>query len=107
MRDAAGPDEGVPLDVDRSPAAAHRRRPMTGTRVTALDPAGYGRSPWKNGGGVTTDIAYEYHPGAAHDAWGGILWRFGRTAIPTDTCFSDVFCFHPEGLVVFPPCLVL
>ena len=39
--------------------------------ITLLDPAGYRRTPWKNGGGVTVDIAEH------KDAW-----RFGRTPIP-------------------------
>jgi uncharacterized protein len=46
--------------------------------ITPLDPAGYRRTPWKNGGGVTVDIAEH------EDAW-----RFGRTPITTAGPFSD------------------
>ncbi len=63
---------------------------MTGARVTPLDPAGYGRTPWKNGGGVTLDIADAYRPGAAHGGWDGVIWRFGRTGITAPGPFSDL-----------------
>ncbi len=46
--------------------------------ITALDPGGYRRTPWKNGGGVTIDIAER------DDAW-----RFSRTPITTPGPFSD------------------
>ena len=46
--------------------------------VTPLDPARYRRVPWKNGGGVSVDIA-----------WEGETWRFGRTPIPVAGPFSD------------------
>lgn len=49
--------------------------------TTLLTPADYRRMPWKNGGGVATDIATD--PG------GGEVWRFGRTAIPVPGPFSD------------------
>jgi len=48
------------------------------SRVTILSPAGYRRMPWKNGGGVTVDIAFE-----------GEVWRFSRTPITTAGPFSD------------------
>ena len=46
--------------------------------VTLLDPARYRRVPWKNGGGVSVDIA-----------WEGETWRFGRTPITAPGPFSD------------------
>ena len=46
--------------------------------VTPLDPARYRRVPWKNGGGVSVDIA-----------WEGETWRFGRTPITAPGPFSD------------------
>jgi environmental stress-induced protein Ves len=46
--------------------------------ITRLDPSQYKRTPWKNGGGVTVDIAVE-----------GDDWRFGRTPITTPGPFSD------------------
>lgn len=48
-----------------------------GTAVP-LDPARYRRLPWKNGAGVSIDIA-----------WDGDTWRFGRTPIPVPGPFSD------------------
>jgi len=41
--------------------------------ITLLDPAGYLRTPWKNGGGTTVDIAFSgeclaVRPHADHDA---------------------------------------
>ena len=48
------------------------------SRVTSLSPAGYRRVPWRNGGGVTVDIAFD-----------GEVWRFSRTPITTAGAFSD------------------
>ena len=50
--------------------------------ITLLTPAQYRRMPWKNGGGVATDVATD-------EATGGEVWRFGRTAIPVPGPFSD------------------
>ncbi len=55
-----------------------------------LDPAGYQRFPWKNGGGVTTDIAAAYRSGAAPGDWGGMLWRFAFTPITVPGPFSSL-----------------
>ncbi len=63
---------------------------MTSARITPLDPAGYGRAPWKNGGGVTLDIADAYRPGATHGGWDGVIWRFGRTGATAPGPFSDL-----------------
>ena len=58
--------------------------------VTRLDSATYRRTPWKNGGGVTIDIADAYAPGAAAGGWSGMLWRLGRTRIVEPGPFSDL-----------------
>jgi environmental stress-induced protein Ves len=58
--------------------------------ITRLDPAAYRRTPWKNGGGVTIDIADAYAPGAAVGGWSGMLWRLGRTQIVAPGPFSDL-----------------
>jgi environmental stress-induced protein Ves len=55
-----------------------------------LDPAQYRRTPWKNGGGVTIDIADAYRDGAGVGDWNGMLWRFGRTRIERPGPFSDL-----------------
>ncbi len=75
--------------------------------VTPLDPAGYRRSPWKNGGGVTIDIADAYRPGNASGDWDGVLWRFGRTAITTPAPFSDLSGYDRLQVVVIGRGLVL
>jgi environmental stress-induced protein Ves len=59
-------------------------------RVTRLDPQTYRRTPWKNGGGVTIDIADAYAPDAAPGSWSGMLWRLGRTEIVAPGPFSDL-----------------
>jgi environmental stress-induced protein Ves len=58
--------------------------------ITRLDPAAYRRTPWKNGGGVTIDIADAYAPGATAGGWSGMLWRLGRTRIVAPGPFSDL-----------------
>jgi environmental stress-induced protein Ves len=58
--------------------------------ILRLDPKIYRRTPWKNGGGVTVDIADEYEGGAAPGSWSGMLWRFGHTRIVTPGPFSDL-----------------
>lgn len=55
-----------------------------------LDPAAYRRTPWKNGGGITIDIADAYAPGAQPGGWSGMLWRLGRTQIVEPGPFSDL-----------------
>jgi environmental stress-induced protein Ves len=61
--------------------------------VTRLDPNAYRRTPWKNGGGVTIDVADDYAPGAEPGSWSGMLWRLGRTRIETPAPFSDLSGF--------------
>jgi environmental stress-induced protein Ves len=63
---------------------------MNPARITRLDPKAYRRTPWKNGGGVTIDIADAYRRGAAPGSWSGMLWRLGRTQIVTPGPFSDL-----------------
>lgn len=58
-------------------------------RITRLSPSDYRRTPWKNGGGVTIDIAGAWRAGSQGD-WSGMLWRFGRTAIVEPAPFSDL-----------------
>ena len=55
-----------------------------------LHAASYRRTPWKNGGGVTIDIADRYRPGAEAGGWDGMIWRFGRTRIEAPAPFSDL-----------------
>lgn len=81
-----------------------------GIQLTTLDPAGYRHMPWKNGGGVTTDIAVSMLPGFAPGSWEGIVWRFSRTAIVTPGAFSDLSGYDRqlalisgEGLVLGTP----
>ena len=62
-------------------------------QVTRLDAAAYRRTPWKNGGGVTVDIADAYAPGAEPGSWDGMLWRLGRTQIVEAGPFSDLSGF--------------
>jgi environmental stress-induced protein Ves len=64
--------------------------------ITLLDPAGYRRTPWKNGGGVTVDIAEH------EDAW-----RFGRTPITLPGPFSDYAGFDRAQVLVAGRGLVL
>ncbi|WP_342358597.1 HutD/Ves family protein [Terrarubrum flagellatum] len=56
--------------------------------LTAIDPSTYRRTPWKNGGGVTIDIAGEQRVGV--EGWSGVIWRFGRTSIVEPAPFSDL-----------------
>jgi environmental stress-induced protein Ves len=78
-----------------------------GIQLTALDPAGYRHMPWKNGGGVTTDIGVSMLPGFAAGDWEGIIWRFSRTAIVTPGTFSDLSGFDRELALVAGEGLVL
>jgi uncharacterized protein len=68
-------------------------------RVIRLDPAQYRHTPWKNGGGVTVDIADAYRPGTPEGSWDGMIWRLGHTRIETPGPFSDL-TGHDRILVV-------
>ena len=59
--------------------------------VTRLDPTTYRRTPWKNGGGMTVDIADAYRADAVPGDWSAMLWRLGRTEIVATGPFSDLF----------------
>lgn len=64
--------------------------------ITRLDPSQYRRTPWKNGGGVTVDIAEQ-------DG----VWRFGRTPITVAGPFSDYAGFDRLQILVAGRGLVL
>ena len=78
-----------------------------GIQITTLDPAGYRYMPWKNGGGVTVDIAVTMLPGFAAGSWEGIVWRFSRTAIVTPGAFSDLSGYDRQLALVSGEGLVL
>jgi environmental stress-induced protein Ves len=80
---------------------------MSAVTLTALPPEGFRRTPWKNGGGITIDIADAYRPGATAGGWEGMIWRFGRTAITTPAPFSDLTGFERMQMVVVGSGLVL
>ena len=63
---------------------------MVARVVEFLDPSTYRHVPWKNGGGVTIDIAAEYRAGAEPGGWDGMIWRLSRTRIETPGPFSDL-----------------
>jgi environmental stress-induced protein Ves len=75
--------------------------------ITLLSPAGYRRFPWKNGGGVTVDIAAERLDGYPEGGWQGLVWRFGRTTIPAPGPFSDLAGFDRCQVVIGGAGLVL
>jgi environmental stress-induced protein Ves len=64
--------------------------------ITPLDPERYVRTPWKNGGGVTVDIAFE-----------GDVWRFSRTPITQAGPFSDYTGFDRLQVLISGRGLVL
>jgi environmental stress-induced protein Ves len=61
-----------------------------------LDPTRYVRVPWKNGGGVTVDIAFD-----------GDVWRFSRTPITAPGAFSDYTGFDRLQVLIAGSGLVL
>jgi len=64
--------------------------------ITTIDPAQYRRTPWKNGGGTTVDIAEQNG-----------VWRFGRTPITAPGPFSDYAGFDRLQVLVAGRGLVL
>lgn len=64
--------------------------------ITPLGPAAYVRTPWKNGGGTTVDIAFS-----------GDIWRFSRTPITVAGPFSDYSGFDRLQVLVMGSGLVL
>ena len=57
-------------------------------KTTLLQPENYTRSPWKNGGGVFTDIADAHRADSSVKDWDSLLWRFASTPIVTPGPFS-------------------
>jgi environmental stress-induced protein Ves len=68
--------------------------------ITPLDPAHYVRVAWKNGGGVTVDIALD-------EDTGGDVWRFSRTPITAPGAFSDYSGFDRLQVLIAGSGLVL
>jgi environmental stress-induced protein Ves len=68
--------------------------------VTLLDPSHYVTTPWRNGGGVTVDIAVVTDQD-------GEVWRFGRTPIVAPGPFSDYRGFDRIQVLVAGSGLVL
>ncbi len=68
--------------------------------ITRLDPTHYVTTPWRNGGGVTVDIAV-----VTDEA--GDVWRFGRTPIVQPGPFSDYTGFDRVQVLVAGSGLVL
>ena len=79
----------------------------SGIRLAPIDPTAFRHTPWKNGGGVTIDVAESLLPGFAPGSWEGMLWRFGRTAIVTPGPFSDLRGFDRQQVLVSGQGLVL
>jgi environmental stress-induced protein Ves len=75
--------------------------------ISRLTPASFRRFPWKNGGGVTIDIAEHREPGSALGGWDGVIWRLGRTTISVPAPFSDLSGFDRCQVVVSGRGLVL
>ncbi|MBX9875149.1 MAG: HutD family protein, partial [Beijerinckiaceae bacterium] len=63
--------------------------------------------PWKNGGGITLDIADATAPGADPSGWEGMVWRLGRTAIVQPGPFSDLTGYERLQAVIVGSGLVL
>ncbi|MGY8637502.1 HutD family protein [Bradyrhizobium sp. 14AA] len=57
-------------------------------KTTLLRSEDYARSPWKNGGGVFTDIAGAHRADAEAKDWDSLLWRFASTPIVAPGPFS-------------------
>lgn len=75
--------------------------------LTPLSPETFRRKPWKNGGGVTLDIADASRPGADPASWEGMIWRLGRTAIVAPGPFSDLSGYERLQAVIVGSGLVL
>ncbi len=80
---------------------------MTQPVLTPLSPESFRSKPWKNGGGVTLDIADVCAPGADPAAWEGMIWRLGRTAIVQPGPFSDLTGYERLQAVIVGSGLVL
>jgi hypothetical protein len=80
---------------------------VSAARLTAVPASGFRRTPWKNGGGVSTDVADSYRPDAAPGAWDGVVWRLSRTQIVTPGPFSDLTGYERLQVVIAGRGLVL
>jgi hypothetical protein len=80
---------------------------MTQPALTPLSPESFRSKPWKNGGGVTVDIADASAPGADPAGWEGMVWRLGRTAIVQPGPFSDLTGYDRLQAVIVGSGLVL
>ena len=58
--------------------------------TTLLKYDDYTRSPWKNGGGIFTDIAGAWRTDAPVRDWNSLLWRFAATPIVAPGPFSHM-----------------
>jgi uncharacterized protein len=59
-------------------------------KTTLLKSEDYTRSPWKNGGGIFTDIADAHRADAPVKDWDSLLWRFASTPIVATGPFSHM-----------------
>jgi environmental stress-induced protein Ves len=59
-------------------------------KTTLLKSDDYTRSPWKNGGGIFTDIAGAWRAGSPAKDWDSLLWRFASTPIVAPGPFSSM-----------------
>lgn len=59
-------------------------------KTTLLKPENYARSPWKNGGGIFTDIADAHRADAPQKDWDSLIWRFAGTPIMAPGPFSHM-----------------
>lgn len=59
-------------------------------KTTLLKSEDYTRSPWKNGGGIFTDIADAHRADAPVKNWDSLLWRFASTPIVAPGPFSHM-----------------
>ncbi|MBR0851550.1 HutD family protein [Bradyrhizobium diazoefficiens] len=57
-------------------------------KTTLLRSEDYTRAPWKNGGGVFTDIADAHRTDAPAKDWDSLIWRFASTPIVAPGPFS-------------------
>lgn len=76
-------------------------------KTTLLKSEDYTRSPWKNGGGIFTDIADAHRPGARAKDWDSLLWRFAATPIVAPGPFSHMAGIDRLQMVVGGRGLVL
>jgi uncharacterized protein len=76
-------------------------------KATLLKSEDYTRAPWKNGGGIFTDIADAHRPGSPVKDWDSLLWRFASTPIVAPGPFSHMAGIDRLQMVVGGRGLVL